>query len=99
MLHPKYGKLSWNDNLIDKNIFAKANSSNLLNIFNYYNIDIDSYNNKIICPFHKNGQEQSASFYYYPSTNSFHCFGCKVSGQAVDFVSLYEDISVKKPHY
>jgi len=73
----------------------KANSVNLLDIFNIYDININIYSRKINCPFpfHKNGQEKSASFYHYNDNNSFYCFGCKTGGKPVDFISMYEGIS------
>jgi hypothetical protein len=39
-----------------------------------------------VCPFH---QEDTASFAIYPETNTYHCFGCNVSGDAI---SLYQKV-------
>src|SRR5207245_5804206 len=36
-----------------------------------------------LCPFH---QERSPSFHVSPSKQFFYCFGCKASGNAIDFV-------------
>ena len=38
---------------------------------------------KGLCPFH---QEKTPSFTVSPTRQSFYCFGCKASGNAIDFV-------------
>lgn len=35
------------------------------------------------CPFH---EEEHPSLVVYPNTRSFFCFGCKASGDVIDFV-------------
>src|SRR5580704_2241548 len=42
---------------------------------------------KGLCPFH---QEKTHSFHVNPDRGFFHCFGCKESGSAVDFVMKVE---------
>lgn len=39
-----------------------------------------------LCPLHK---ERSPSFYIYPESNSFYCFGCNRGGDLIKFVELY----------
>jgi len=99
--HSGYGEIQWEDGdsqsitsgiSDNKNLINEANSIDLLKIFNLYNINID--NRKCVCPFlnHKGGRESSPSFYFYPETNSFYCFGCKIGTLPVDFVSNIENI-------
>lgn len=42
-----------------------------------------------LCPFHS---ERTASFHVYADTQSFHCFGCKASGDAISFVRLRDKL-------
>ncbi len=42
------------------------------------------------CPFHN---EKEPSFKIYNATKSYHCFGCKASGNAITFLSQIESIS------
>ncbi len=55
-------------------------------VLNHYNIKTDRHH-KTCCPFH---QEKTPSFTVYPKTNSFHCFGCDVSGDTIEFIQLKE---------
>jgi DNA primase len=43
-----------------------------------------------LCPFHK---EKSGSFYLYPATASYYCFGCKEHGDVFTFVMKMEAVS------
>lgn len=38
-----------------------------------------------LCPFHS---EKRTSFFIYPETNSFYCFGCNQGGNSIHFVRL-----------
>ncbi|HEX5285112.1 MAG TPA: DNA primase [Bryocella sp.] len=43
-----------------------------------------------LCPFHK---EKSGSFYLYPATASYYCFGCHEHGDVFTFVMKMDNIS------
>lgn len=43
-----------------------------------------------LCPFH---QEKSGSFYLYPATASYYCFGCHAHGDVFTFVMKMESLS------
>jgi DNA primase len=45
------------------------------------------------CPFH---QDDTPSFYVSPSRGIFKCFGCGVGGDAIKFVSMYENVDYKE---
>lgn len=74
-------------------IITQANTIPLAVILAEYGQSIDEYNRKIRCPFHSGGNERTPSFWVYLETNSFHCFGCKVSGKPVSFISLKESLN------
>ena len=42
-----------------------------------------------LCPFHS---EKSPSFYVYPESNSFYCFGCGAGGDLITFIKLAEHL-------
>lgn len=84
-----------------KELISKANSVPLMRLFRYYGIRIDEVNRFIVCPFksHKGGRENSASFKFYPETNSFWCFGCKTGITPVVFVATMENINYVRAAY
>ncbi|MBL7111796.1 MAG: toprim domain-containing protein [Bacteroidales bacterium] len=55
-------------------------------VLNHYHLKADR-GNMLRCPFH---EEETASMRIYPDTNSFHCFGCGKSGDAIEFCCLKE---------
>lgn len=79
----------------------KANTVPIIRIFKQSGVRLDPVHGMAICPFpsHKGGRENSASFKYYPETNSFYCFGCKVGGpqsHGCDFLANLEGINQSK---
>ncbi len=52
-----------------------------------------AFSHRMRCPFHvgKNGsRERTPSMFVSQQKNDFHCFGCWVTGSAIDFVSLMD---------
>jgi DNA primase len=75
----------------------KASEENLKNsidivdiISNYIEIKKAGANFKANCPFHG---EKTPSFVISPSKQIYHCFGCSVGGDAIQFVMEYEKIN------
>jgi len=83
-----------------QNLIQKANTVPITRIFKHYRIRLDESHGraKAICPIpsHKGGRENSASFYYYPETNTFYCFGCGASRGCCDLVAAMDGISRAK---
>lgn len=76
----------------------KANAVPIENVFRHYGVNINKHNKKGTCPFksHKGGRENSASFYLYPDTNTYCCFGCRQGSTPVDFVVNMEGCTRSK---
>jgi CHC2-type zinc finger protein len=79
-------------------LIQQADTVPLTTLFKHYGLRIDHYTNKLICPFlkHKNGQESTPSFKYYPDNNTFWCFGCQTGRTPTDFVAQMEGLSRPK---
>jgi hypothetical protein len=79
-------------------LISRANTVPITRVFKHYGLRLDEHNRKIICPIpsHKGGRENSASFYYYPQTNTFWCFGCKTGIHCCDLVAAMDSISKAK---
>jgi DNA primase len=75
----------------------KASEENLKNsidivdiISNYIEIKKAGANFKANCPFHG---EKTPSFVISPSKQIYHCFGCGIGGDSIQFVMEYEKIN------
>lgn len=84
-----------------KELIKQANSVPLLKILRHYGVRVDEVNIKAICPFksHKGGRENTPSFNYFHSTNSFFCYGCRTGSEkshGCEFVSAMDGISRAK---
>jgi len=105
-----YGETSWETGdttdastrkAFFKNLVDRANSVPIVKIFKSYGLRLSEYNKDTICPFldHKGGRESSASFTYYPPTNSFFCHGCRKGIYGTDFVVAMDGIPRAKAAY
>ena len=102
-----HGETSWNSGNAPstpdgknyyQDLIDQANMVPLTLIFKHYGMHLDPNCKKATCPFrdHKGGRETSASFVYYPETNSFFCYGCKLGGKFAhgsEFISFLEGIN------
>jgi DNA primase len=78
---------------IAKAIARRANTVDITLLFRLFDIKLDEYHKKALCPFPFHQNERTGSFFYYKNTNSFYCFGCKSGGGPVNFISLMNGIS------
>ena len=44
------------------------------------------------CPFHGSGEERTGSFKVYEDSGTYHCFGCKESGNAIHFLRKHDGL-------
>ena len=89
---PLTGKAFYQD------LIRRANTVPLIKIFKHYKLYLNDINRKTVCPFksHKGGRESSGSFYFYPDTNSYCCYGCRLGSWGCDFVSAMDGINKSK---
>jgi len=81
-----------------QDLIRKANTVPILLIFKHYGLNLSAYNRRAVCPFksHKGGRESSGSFWYYPETNTYCCFGCKQGSTGCNFVSIMDGVIVSQ---
>lgn len=75
------------------NPWQAARQVDLLTVMRAYGLEINQYARKISCPLPCHPDDSSPSFWFYPATNSFNCFGCKHGGSAIEFISLMDSVS------
>ncbi|WP_175421388.1 DNA primase [Marinitoga sp. 1135] len=56
----------------------------------YLSLKKTGKNYTALCPFHP---EDTPSFFVFPATNTFHCFGCGVHGDPITFIQKYEHLT------
>lgn len=63
---------------------------NIVDVLSHYiQLEKAGRNHKALCPFHN---EKSPSFIISEDRQLFHCFGCGVAGNAINFVMQYENL-------
>lgn len=72
--------------------FEYAKEARITDVVSRY-MKVKDFRRPICCPFHK---EKSPSFYIYPKTNTFHCFGCQAGSSPIDFVMRWENCDFKE---
>src|SRR5271168_3452102 len=73
-------------------LLAKFSMTDILDMYDidYVNSLNSNFTHKSICPFHKDGNESTASFYISNDTNSAYCFACLTNADPIKFISMYE---------
>jgi len=56
----------------------------------YINVKKAGKNYTALCPFHA---EDTPSFYIFPETQTYHCFGCNAHGDVINFIKEYENLN------
>ncbi|MDN5300252.1 MAG: primase [Clostridiales bacterium] len=63
---------------------------NIVDVLSHYiHLERAGRNHKALCPFHN---EKTASFIISEEKQLFHCFGCGVAGNAINFIMQYENL-------
>ena len=79
---------------VDEILIEFNNKSRLSDLISKY-IPLTPRGNSFIgkCPFHN---EKTPSFNVSDEKGLFHCFGCKVGGNAITFLSKYKNLSFRE---
>ncbi|MDD5223180.1 MAG: CHC2 zinc finger domain-containing protein [bacterium] len=78
--------------LIPEDKLNQARLTSIIDVASSLRLRKSGKNYITLCPFHS---EKHPSFYLYPETNRFFCFGCSASGDVIKFVELTQNISFK----
>lgn len=90
--------IDW-DGVPEKNNYSQIDLANVAwpldQIFQRYQLQFEEqfassgWTHKAKCPFPDHA-DSTASFYFNPEINMFHCFGCQRSGKAVEFLHVMQ---------
>lgn len=92
--------IQFNDNILRSLNYSKggkitpamieqARAVPLLTLHHFEKIRSGNKRFTALCPFH---EEKTSSFHVFP-TNTYHCFGCKASGDSIEFVRKCQGLS------
>ena len=75
-------------------LLSKAPQLDIVSVFKRYNFDLKESGNRYVClcPFHDD--KNTPNLTIYPETDSFYCFTCKKSGDALTLISFMEKIPI-----
>lgn len=59
---------------------------------NHVKLERSGSNYKGLCPFHN---EKTPSFYVYPDSGTYHCFGCNAHGSLINFLMEVENLQFR----
>lgn len=78
--------------MIPKEVIDEINSRLSIKdiVGNYLSLKKTGKNYTALCPFHP---EDTPSFFIFPATNTFHCFGCGAHGDPISFIQKYEQLN------
>lgn len=77
----------------DQMLLSKAKSQPIEGLYNFESVRKFGNRVKAICPFHK---ENTPSFMIYVDQNKFHCFGCGLKGDSIDFFMKLNNVGFKQ---
>lgn len=78
--------------LLAASVIEKAKSDVFATVSKYVELHKHGKEYKGLCPFH---HEKTPSFSVVPEKSMFYCFGCGEGGDAVDFVSKFENLGFR----
>ena len=83
----KFSHIKTNKNFITDDDIQQASQISIVDVVSQeIQLKRSSKNFVGLCPFHN---EKTPSFYLYPETNSFYCYGCNLGGNIINFVMQF----------
>lgn len=75
-------------------LLSKLPHLDIVSVFRHYNFDLKESSNRYVClcPFHND--KNTPNLTIYPETDSFYCFTCKKSGDALTLISFMEKMPI-----